>query len=293
MKTSRKAVGIRKKKVTPYLLLLPTVTLFGLFTYYPFIRSFFLAFSVTNKQGNFVKWVGVQNFLRLFRRLNFWQIMGNTMMFALIVCFGTLLISCLLALLCTRQRRGGRIYQTMYSITMSIASVPAAAMFLFILRKDGLINRFLGTDVAWLQNVGTALPSVAGVTVWLSIGASFLFLLVGFRNVPEELLESAKIDGAGSFRMIWIIVLPIASPQIFFVLFLNIINSFKAFGQIRLLTAGGPANASETIIYTIYKEAILNGRFETACVYAIILFIIIFLVTRIQFFVEKKVVFYQ
>ncbi|NLJ65444.1 MAG: sugar ABC transporter permease [Christensenellaceae bacterium] len=293
MKESGKHRRLGQKRFTPYLLLLPSILVFAVFTYYPFVRSILLAFSVTDKQGNFVKWVGFSNFMRLLQRSSFWQVISNTVAFALMVCIGTLIPACLLALICIRERKGSRVYQTMYSITMSIASVPASAMFLFILRKDGLLNRFFGTEIAWLQTTQTALSSVAGVTIWLGIGSSFLFLLVGFRNIPEELLESALIDGAGPMRRIIHIIFPIASPQMFFVLFLNITYSFKAFGQIKLLTRGGPAMASETLVYSIYKEAMLNGRFETACAYAIILFLIIFIVTRIQFLLEKKVVFYK
>ena len=127
----------------------------------------------------------------------------------------------------------------------------------------------------------------------MHIGVSFIFLLVGFRNVPEDLLESAYLDGAGPLRRIWHIILPIASPQMFFVLFLNISSSFKSFAQIKLLTGGGPANQTKTLIYFIYENAIINGRFETACVQALFLFGMIFLLTRIQFMLEKKVVHYQ
>lgn len=131
------------------------------------------------------------------------------------------------------------------------------------------------------------------MTIWMHIGTSFIFLLVGFRNVPEDLLESAWLDGAGPFKRIWHIILPMASPQIFFVIFMNIASSFKTFAQIKLLTQGGPVNSTKTLIYYIYENAILNGRFETACVQAIFLFLMIFVLTRIQFIFEDKVVHYQ
>lgn len=283
----------KRVKALPYIFLAPTILLFVAFTYYPFLKNAMLAFSLTDKRGNFVKWVGFANFSRLFSKPAFWLVVKNTFTFACIVATLTLLIAMILALISYKTRTGCRIYQTMFAIPMSIASVPASAIFIFMLKRNGFVNRFLGTSTAWLQNASTALPSVALATVWLSIGASFIFLLVGFRNVPEELLESATIDGAGAFRKAFNIMIPIASPQIFFVVFLNIGHSFKAFGQIKLLTGGGPAKASETLVYSIYNEALLNGRFETACANAIILFLIIFVFIRIQFAVEKKVVFYQ
>ncbi|MDD3996434.1 MAG: sugar ABC transporter permease [Petrimonas sp.] len=283
----------QKVKALPYFFLAPTILLFVAFSYYPFLKNALLAFSLTDKRGNFVKWVGFANFQRLFNKSAFWLVVKNTFVFAFIVATLTLLMAMILALISYKTRRGCRIYQTMFSIPMSIASVPASAIFLFMLKKDGFVNRIFGTTTAWLQNASTALPSVAVATVWLSIGASFIFLLVGFRNVPQELLESATIDGAGPIKRAFSIMIPIASPQIFFVVFLNIGHSFKAFGQIKLLTGGGPAKASETLVYSIYNEALQNGRFETACANAIILFLIIFIFIRIQFAVEKKVVFYK
>ena len=127
----------------------------------------------------------------------------------------------------------------------------------------------------------------------MHIGSSFIFLLVGFRNVPEELLESSILDGANAWQRVRHVLVPVASPQIFFVLFLNINSSFKSFAQIKLLTSGGPVNSTMTLIYSIYKNAMINGRFETACIQAIFLFLLIFGITRIQFILEKKVVHYQ
>ena len=219
--------------------------------------------------------------------------MNNTYIFALIVGAGTFFIALFLAYLSIEERKGCRIYQTMYSLTMAIASAPAAAIGWLLFKKSGLLNQLLGTSTDWLITESTALYCVAALTVWLRIGASYLFLLVGFRAVPNELIEAAKLDGAGPVRRLFRIICPVASPQIFFVVFLNITGSFKAFGQIKMLTGGGPAGASETLIYSIYKNGIVSGRFETGCVYALILFLVIFLTTRIQFLLEKRLVHYQ
>lgn len=286
--------GKRKKfELAPYMMLLPTIVFFIIFVFYPFAKSIYLAFTVTNMKGEAVKWVGFMNFERLFGQSNFWLIFKNTFVFAAIVGVGTFAIAMCLAALCVQERRGSRIYQTMYAITMAIASAPAAAIGMFIFKESGLLNQILGTEISWLTREDTALMTVATLTIWLRIGASFIFLMVGFRAVPKDLLEAATIDGASSWRRFWKIVVPVSSPQIFFVVFLNITGSFKAFGQIKLLTGGGPSSASETLIYSIYKNGIISGRFETACAYSLILFLVIFLVTRIQFLLEKRLVHYN
>lgn len=183
----------------------------------------------------------------------------------------------------------------LFALPMAIASSPAAAIFLFIYRqKNGLLNELLGgAEIGWTTQMPYALWAVCAMTIWMHVGVSFIFLLVGFRNVSEEVLESARLDGAGSLQRVRYILLPMSSSQLFFVLFLNISGSFRCFAQIKLLTNGGAANGTKNLIYYIYENAIINGRFETACVQALFLFLLILILTGVQFALEKKTVFYQ
>lgn len=285
---------LKKTSPLPYLLILPAICLFLLFTYYPFLKSILLSFTVTNKAGVPTKFVGLANWKRVLGKESFWQVVKITLRMAALNLVFTFSIATIFALMAMNKVKFSKFYQTMYALPMAIASSPAAAIFLFIYRqKNGLLNNILGTNIGWVQEMPYATWAVVIMTVWMHIGVSFIFLLVGFRNVPESLLESAYLDGAGPFRRIFHIILPLSSPQLFFVLFLNISSSFKSFAQIKLLTGGGPANQTKTLIYYIYENAIINGRFETACVQALFLFGLIFLLTRIQFILEKKVVHYQ
>ena len=299
MSKLQKTLGWEKRlgrvKPLPYILIFPAMALFTLFTFYPFIKTIVLSFALTNKQGNFTKWVGISNWVRVLGKNSFWDVVRVTLKMAGINLVFTFGIAMIFALMAVKKVRFSKVYQTMYALPMAIASSPAAAIFLFIYRqKNGLLNNLLGgMEIAWTNEMPYAVWSVCAMTIWMHIGVSFIFLLVGFRNVPEDLLESALLDGAGPFRRIKEIIIPMASPQIFFVLFLNIGSSFKSFAQIRLLTQGGPANQTKTLIYYIYENAIINGRFETACVQALFLFGLIFLFTRIQFALEEKVVHYQ
>lgn len=285
----------RKIPLLPYLLIMPAMLLFLVFNYYPFFKAIFLSFSLTDKAGQFTKWVGLLNWTRVLEKSSFWKVVGITLKMAGINLVFTFLVAVILALLAVKKDRFSKVYQTMYALPMAIASAPAAAIFLFIFRqKNGLLNELLGgAQIGWTTRMPYALFAVCAMTVWMHVGVSFIFLLVGFRNVPEEVLESARLDGAGTFRKIRDILLPMTSPQLFFVLFLNISSSFRSFAQIKLLTNGGPANGTKNLIYYTYENAIINGRFETACVQAIFLFILILILTAIQFAMEKKTVFYQ
>ena len=296
MKKKKLSSGRVGKKPTalPYLMLLPSILLFAAFTYWPFLKSIILSFSYTDKKGNFVTWAGIENYVRVLTSAAFKQTFTNTVLFAMMVCLGTFFVAMFLSLLSSAPTRGGRLYETMYALPMAVASVPAASIFSFLFRKEGgFVNTLLGTDISWLGDPNFALITVAIATIWLGIGSSYIFLLVGFRNVPEDLLESAKLDGAGPIRRALRVSIPMASPQIFFVIFLNITGSFRAFGQIKLLTAGGPNGATTTLIYSMYQNAFMNGRYETACVQAILLFAVVFVVTRIQRYLEDRLVFYK
>lgn len=269
--------------------------LFFVFNFYPFLKAVFLSFSLTDKSGNFAKWAGLSNWIRVLSKSSFWKTVQVTLEMALVNLIFTFGIALIFALLAVKKVRFSKLYQTMYALPMAIASSPAAAIFLFIYRqKNGLLNNLLGNaSIGWTTEMPYALWAVCGMTIWMHIGVSFIFLLVGFRNVPEDVLESAWIDGAGPLTRIRRILIPMASPQLFFVLFLNIASSFQSFAQIRLLTGGGPANGTKNLIYNIYENAIINGRFEIACVQAIFLFLLIFIVTTIQFTLEKRMVHYQ
>lgn len=293
--SSQRVYKKKEGKFLPYVLIAPAIIFFLIFTYYPFIKSIALSFSLTDKNGNVAKWVGLSNWIRVLGKSSFWEIVGITLKMAFVNLFFTFLIAMIFALLANKKVRFSKIYQTMYALPMAIASSPAAAIFIFIFRqKNGLLNNLLGNvAIGWTTEMPYAFWSVCAMTIWMHVGVSFIFLLVGFRNVPEELLESALLDGAGPISRIRHIIIPVASPQIFFVLFLNISNSFRSFAQIKLLTGGGPANQTKNLIYYIYENAIINGRFETACVQAIFLFVLILIVTRIQFALEKRMVHYQ
>lgn len=284
----------RKKQIVPVLLLLPCLILFFAFCYFPFLKTIFLSFFLTDIKGNIVKFVGLANFSRILKSSDFLNSLLVSFKFAGIVCVFSVLLGGILALIACEKRRFSRIYEVMFSLPMAVASVPAAAIWMVLMSQgSGVINWLLGLNISWLKDPKVALYSVAIVTVWLRVGVNFIFLLTGFRRVPVDLIESARIDGANYFQRLFKIVLPMASPQIFFVVFLAIVNSFQSFGQIKILTAGGPNNSTNVLIHSIYLKALIENRFESACVQSLVLFLVIFLITRVQFLVEKKVVHYD
>lgn len=281
--------------ITPYLFLIPALLIFILFVFFPFAKTLLHSFTLTNAQGIAVEIVGLDNYIRLFKSKQFINSLLVSLKFAPMVAVPTLIIAFILAALVHQRTRGTRLNEVMYAMPMAIASAPAATIWSMLLspNKSGMINFLFNTNIRWLNDANFALYAVAFVTIWMSLGASFIFMLTGLRNVPDDLIESAHIDGAGYFTRLFRIIIPIASPQIFFVVFLNITTSFQAFAQIRLLTQGGPSYSTNVLVYSIYQAGIRDGRFETAFAQSVILFVIILAVTLVQFRLEDRTVHYQ
>jgi sn-glycerol 3-phosphate transport system permease protein len=288
---------MRKKNQSPapYIFLFPSLSIFTMFVFFPFAKTIAYSFTLTNSQGRAVEFTGLENYIKLLSNPAFLNSLKLTLIFAPMVCIPTLLLAFILAALAAARVKGSHVYELMYSLPMAIASAPAAAIWFMLLSsgKSGVLNHLLGTDIRWLLDAKYALAGVAIVTIWLNVGTGFIFLLTGFRNVSGELLESARIDGAGPLGQFFRITVPLASPQIFFVTFLNIVVSFQAFAQIRLLTQGGPNYTTNVLVYSIYQAALRDARYESAFAQSMVLFVIILIISIVQFRTEGRMVHYQ
>ena len=282
------------KKVEPYLYLIPCLLGFLIFMFYPFIKTIFLSFNITNANGEAVEFVGFDNFKELFLSPDFISSIVVTFKFVLITAIPAIIIGLGLAIIANKKLKGSKLYEVMFAMPMAVSSAAAAIIWMLLFHPSiGVLNYIFKTQIGWLTDENFAIFSVALVTVWLNIGLNFIFILTGLKNVPDELNESAQIDGARSGRKFFKLTIPLISPTLFFVIFINMINSFQAFGQIKLLTLGGPANSTNVIVYEIYREAFLNNRFETACAESIVLFFIILIITIVQLKFEKRGVYYS
>lgn len=282
------------KRAEPYLYLTPCLLGFCIFMFYPFIKTIFLSFNITNANGEPIDFVGLDNYKELFLSPDFINSILVTVKFVLITAIPAIIIGLMLAILANKKMKFSKLYEVMFAMPMSVSSAAASVIWMILFHPSiGLINYVLKTQIGWLTDEKFALFSVAFVTVWLNIGLNFIFILTGLKNVPEELNESAKVDGAKRGRKFFKLTLPLISPTLFFVVFINMVNSFQSFAQIKLLTSGGPANSTNVIVHGIYREAFFNNRFETACAQSIILFLIILAITLIQLKFEKKSVHYS
>lgn len=282
------------ERVEPYLFLLPALVIFAVFLYYPFVRTIYLSLFATNRYGEAVIFRGLTNYIAMFQDQGFWSSLLVTFKFVLMVASGGLVIGLITSLLTARKYPGNAFASATYAMPVAIASAAASMAFkmIFLPTPGGLLNSILGTSINWTGDAAYALGSVAGMSIWLTSGINFIFISAGLRNIPDELYESASIDGANGPRRFWHITLPGLSPTLFFQVIINIIGAFQSFTQIRLLTRGGPGDATNVIVYNIYKNAFENTRFHMAAAQSVVLFLIILIITLIQFSMEKRSVNY-
>lgn len=283
---------------TALLYLLPSIILFSVFIFYPMFRTIYLSFFLTDQTGNAAILVGFENYQYLLSSSEFQNSMKATGLFVLYTVPVGIILALFFALLANEKLRGIGFFRTMYSSTMGISVAASSVIWLFMFNPSiGMFNRLLSVfnfpQIQWLLDPEWALISVAISTIWMNTGFSFLILLGGLQNIDEHLYESSRIDGAGYFYRLRRITIPMLSPTLFFIVTISLINAFQTFGQIDILTKGGPSQSTNLIVYSIYREAFINYQFGTASAQAVILFVIILIVTILQFKLVERKVHYQ
>ena len=285
----------KKKKLnwTPYCYLIPCMLVFAIFLFYPFFKTIYLSLFLTDRMGQAKIFVGIQNYIDLLSSESFRNSLKVTLIFVVIVVIGGMFLGLVAAVLCNKAFPGIRAFSTAYALPMAIASSSAAMIFQIMLHPTvGIVNKLTGLDINWLNDPDTALVCVAILTAWLNSGINFLYFSAGLGNIDETIYERASVDGASGVQQFFSLTLPGLSPIMFYTLVVNIIQAFQSFGQIKILTEGGPDEATNVIVYSIYRDAFFNYRFGSAAAQSVILFIIIMIITLIMFRLEKKGVSY-
>ena len=282
------------KKLEPYLYLLPVFALFGVFTFYPLIRTVVMSLSSVNSMGEIVKFAGLKNFHTLFRAEQFWKSFRTTFVFAACLVPLELLIGVTLGLLADNRKKKTSPIRTIFALPMSISYACGAMIWLMMFNPTaGLINSVIGKPISWSGDRIHAMLMIIITTCWLTAGMNFIYVLSGLQSVPDELYECSRLEGAGYLQTVRHITLPCISPTLFFLLVINPVNAFQIFTQVKLMTKGGPGGSTSVMAYSIYESAFVSNRWGYASAQSIVFFVILLIISIIQFKAEKKGVFYQ
>ena len=271
-----------------------------MFTIYPVIKLIQLSFMNVNMlDDSKTKFVGLENYQKVFARPDFIKSLNNTILYtAAVVILITLLALILAVWLNSKRSAMNSVMQAVVFSPHVVAIVSIALIWQWMMEPNfGLFNyvlKFLGLPTSqWLTSSDTAMACVIAISVWKAVGYDMLIFLAALQGVPKELYESAKLDNAGKWTVFWKITIPMVSPQLFFTLIIRTISSFKVFDTVRVLTEGGPNNATTTLVYTIYREALFNMRIGYSAVIGVVLLVIVGILTAIYFVGLSKKVHYQ
>jgi ABC-type sugar transport system permease subunit len=277
-----------------YALVLPSLALFVVFVFYPFARNFWLALHRTPPfPGLPKKYVGLDQVGDVLSSSEFHKSLTVTVLFVLYTVPTGVVLGLLLAVLAHRELRGMGVYRTIFSSTVATSVAAASVIFFTLLNPQvGLITYWLGRsgDLGVLEDPDTALIAVSVTTIWQNLGLSFILMTAGLQSIPDDLYEAAAVDGANARQRFFHVTLPMLSPTLFFAAVVGSIMAFQAFGQIDLLTEGGPNNETNVLVYSIYRDVFRFGNDGVAAVKAIALFVIVFVLTIVQLrFAERRV----
>ena len=280
--------------IRPYLYLLPMMVLAVGFVYYPFIKTVIQSVSVVNFRGETTAFAGLDNFRYLFSRREFSIAIGNTLKLMGINVPVTLLITIFLAWFSAKPRRWGPIYETMLALPMTVSMASITLIYKVLLNPTvGFVNYALHINVGWYTDRHTAMSGILLLTIWMGIGFNYLLFLSAFRAVPEDLIGSARLDGAGPLTVLFKVQLPIISPTILYVTCTNMIQAMMTSGPILILTQGGPSRSTTTLIYLMYTAGYRSSNYGLAACVSLITFAMTLAFTLLLFWMEGRKVHYQ
>ena len=287
-----------------YLFLLPSLIGFAIFVLVPILGAFALSFFRWNLLTP-PEFAGVNNYVQLISQdAVFRKVLGNTLFYAVTIVPIQLVLGLLFAVALNQGIRGLEIYRLIYFMPVVTNIVAVAIVFQWLLNRDfGIANAWVwqlaestGWNIAppdWLNSSVWAKPAVVLLTVWKNVGFTMVIYLAGLQAVPGSLYDAAKVDGASSWQRFRYVTIPMVSPTTFFLLVIQMIGAFQLFSEPFVLTRGGPAQATLSIVYYIYQNAFEFGRMGKATAIAWLLFAIIFLFTVIQVRLQRRWVHYE
>jgi sn-glycerol 3-phosphate transport system permease protein len=282
-------------KFLPYLLLAPQLAITIVFFYLPASQALRQSFFIEDAFGTTSNFVGLENYRYVFADPSYYKAIVTTAIFATAVTICSLSFALLLAVMADREIKGATVYRTLLVWPYAVAPAIAGVLFIFLFQPSlGMLARgltALGVDWNPLLDGTQALSLVIVAATWKQISYNFLFFLAGLQAIPKSLIEAAAIDGARPWRRFFTIMFPLLSPTTFFLVAVNIVYVFfDTFGIIDAVTGGGPAQATQTLVYKVYNDGRLGGDLGGSAAQSVILMLIVVALTSIQFrFVDRRV----
>lgn len=293
----KKQIRVKKKdQVQGILFTLPAISGFFIFTFIPMAYSLFLSFT-DYRISNTPQIIGIKNYIRLFSGEDyfFYKSLGITAYYVLLSVPTYLIVAFIMANLLNSEIKGKALFRTIFYLPSIVPVVATSMIWSWLFNPDfGLLNSILKavglSGSQWIYNEKTVIPSIVLMGTWTT-GATMVIFLAGLQDIPGQLYDAARVDGAGYWKRMRYITIPLMTPTLFFNLIMGMINGFQIFSQAYIMTDGGPNNASLFYVFYLYREAFQNSQMARACACSWVLFVIIAVLTFITFRSSDKWVF--
>jgi len=256
---SRFTSVLERDNIAAWIFLAPALILLIIFVFYPIGYLLYLSFTSGSFTVDGVEWTGIRNYRRLFTDPDFWQVMGNTLYFAVATVIPSVILPLILAVLLNLALPLRGLFRAAYFLP-SITSIVAVGLgFRWLFQTTGPVNNFLtnlGLDpIPWLSSTVWAMPVVILLSTWKQIGFNMVVFLGGLQTIPTMRYEAAELDGANGWQKFWHITLPGLRPTLVFVTVTTAIFTLRSFEQIYVVTGGGPLNSTNILVYYVYRQA--------------------------------------
>jgi len=268
---------------TAFLMLLPFTIVYVLFLLYPTGRVLYLSFTNSDIAG-VGTFIGGDNYVKLVGDKLFWASLWHTVYFIFLTVVPNTAVGLIIAMLLDKMRRFRSFAQVLFFLPYILPVSVVTQIWLWVLNTNyGIYNYLLGNQINWFKSVATAMPAVAVVTIWWTVGFNVLLFIAGLKAIPKEMYEAAALDGVDKgFRVFRHITWPLLWPVTSLVLLLQLIAQWQIFNQVYLLTNGGPFNKTIVVLQYMYVQAFQNGHGGYASTISMALFVIILITSLIQ-----------
>lgn len=276
-----------KDRIWVFILLFPNLLIFLIFTVFPVVATFGISFTSWDLLGS-MEWVGLENYLTLFRDKTFLKVTGNTFYFTVVSVPLCLIISFFMAVLLDSKIKLLKLWRAIYFLPVISSMVVVAIVWNWLYNPQfGLVNYFLGLigieGPAWLSDTTWAMPAVIITNIWKNMGYNMMLFLAGLQSISSSYYEAAELDGANFWQKIRYITFPMISFTTLFVIITSVIGSFQVFDLVMMMTDGGPARSTSVMVHYLYQNAFSYFKMGYACSQAVVLTLIVLILTLLQF----------